>query len=88
LRKKLSDESKESYRTLVEISDIAEKGLNMVCSMGSQKKMPFSLDDLHFIPAQISRIPIEANVQVNTGVVIGPEAENPWQFLHLSCLAE
>jgi glutamate synthase domain-containing protein 2 len=77
MRKKFLGESREFYRTVADINNMADKGTSIVCSMGSQKKMPFSLDDLHFIPAQISKIPLDADVQVNTKVVIGPEAERP-----------
>jgi glutamate synthase domain-containing protein 2 len=45
--------------------------------MGSPKKMPFSLADLHFVPAQILQIPLNRSEEVNTEVVIGPEAEKP-----------
>jgi hypothetical protein len=56
MRKKLLGENPQVYRKLEEINSIAEKGVSTLASMGSQKKMPFSLDDLHFIPAQISKI--------------------------------
>ncbi len=45
--------------------------------MGSLKKMPFSLDDLHFVPAQVSKIPLNTNEEVNIKAVIGPEAKKP-----------
>jgi methylamine---glutamate N-methyltransferase subunit C len=77
MRKKFLDEDEDSYRTMVEISNIADKGASTLCSMGSQKKMPFSLADLHFVPAQISKIPLNANEAVNTRVIIGPEAKKP-----------
>ncbi len=77
MRKKILDEDEESYRTMVEISKIAEKGASTLCSMGSQKKMPFSLADLHFVPAQISKIPLNANEAVNIKIIIGPEAKKP-----------
>jgi glutamate synthase domain-containing protein 2 len=61
--------------------DIKDKsaGMEMVASMGSQKELPFKLDDLHFIPAQLSRIPVNADEPVNTTVVIGPEAKKPFK---------
>ena len=77
MRKKFLDEDEESYRNMVAISDMADKGASILCSMGSQKKMVFSLDDLHFLPAQISKIPLNADDAVNTEIAIGPEAKKP-----------
>jgi glutamate synthase domain-containing protein 2 len=45
--------------------------------MGSLKKMPFSLDDLHFLPAQVSKIPLNTNEEVNIKTAIGPETKRP-----------
>lgn len=77
MRKKFLEENRESYRTLVDISEVAEKGASTIGSMGSQKTMPFSLDDLHFIPAQISKIPLNVDEPVNMKVTIGPQAGKP-----------
>jgi glutamate synthase domain-containing protein 2 len=62
---------------MVEISNVANKGTSALCSMGSQKEMPFSLDDFHFVPAQISKTPLNESQKVNMEVVIGPEAKRP-----------
>jgi len=70
-------ESSEFYRNISDINDMADKGVSTIGSMGSQKKMPFSFTDLHFIPAQISRIPLNEDEQVNTKVIVGPEAKKP-----------
>jgi len=77
MRKKLHGENLQSYRKIEEITNIAEKGVSTVVSMGSQKKMPFSLDDLHFLPAQVSKIPLNSDQQVNTSLIIGPQAKKP-----------
>jgi glutamate synthase domain-containing protein 2 len=77
MRNKFLGEDEESYRTMTNISEIADKGESIPCSMGSQKKMPFSLDDIHFLPAQISKIPLNADETVNIEVVIGPDAKKP-----------
>ena len=77
MRKKLLDENEDAYGTMEEIINIADKGKSTLCSMGSQKKPPLSLHDLHFIPAQISKIPRDTNEIVNTQVVIGPKAKKP-----------
>ncbi len=77
MRKKLLDENEKAYRTMEEITNIADKGKSTLCSMGSQKKLPFSFDDLHFVPAQISKIPLNTNQIVNTQVIIGTEAKKP-----------
>ena len=77
MRKRLLGESREFYQTVADIAAVADKGASMVCSMGSQKKMPFSLDDFHFVPAQIAKIPLNTSEQVNTSVTIGPAAKKP-----------
>ena len=80
IRKKLPDEDEESYRAMTDISEVADKGKSLICSMGSQKRMPFSLDDLHFLPAQVYRIPLNIDEPVNTKVVVGPIAKRPLMF--------
>ena len=77
MRKKGREEEESSYRKMVEISNAADKGTSTLCSMGSHKKMPFSLDDLHFIPAQVFRTPLNENQEVRMEVVIGPGAKKP-----------
>lgn len=59
------------------INVMADRGASIMCSMGSPKKMPFSLDDLHFVPAQISRVPLNENQEVNLEVIVGPGARKP-----------
>jgi len=75
--KKGLDEKEEVYSKMTEIINVADKGVSMLCSMGSLKKMPFSLDDLHFVPAQVSKIPLNTNEEVNIKTAIGPEAKKP-----------
>ncbi|HEX9262132.1 MAG TPA: FMN-binding glutamate synthase family protein, partial [Candidatus Bathyarchaeia archaeon] len=77
MRKMTLDEEEGSYRKMVEIINAAGKGTSALCSMGSQKEMPFSLDDLHFIPAQISKVPLNEGEEVRLEVVVGPEAMKP-----------
>jgi glutamate synthase domain-containing protein 2 len=77
MSKKGLDEKEEFYPTMAEISNVADKGTSTLCSMGSLKKMPFSLNDLHFVPAQVFKIPLNRNEKVNIKVVIGPEAKKP-----------
>jgi len=76
MRKQRSSESDFFYQGIVNIKDIAESGESIVKSMGSLKKMPFSLADLHFVPAQVARIPLNRGEKVNTEVIIGPQAKN------------
>jgi len=71
------DEEEGSYRKMVEISNIADKGTSALSSMGSHKEMPFSLDDFHFVPAQIFKSPLNENQEVNLKVIIGPAAKKP-----------
>jgi glutamate synthase domain-containing protein 2 len=77
MRKKMSDEEEEFYRTVVGISEAADKGITALCSMGSLKKMPCSLDDFHFVPAQVFKVPLNIEEGVSMEVVLGPEAEKP-----------
>jgi glutamate synthase domain-containing protein 2 len=77
MRKKSIDEEEKYYSKMVEISNAAEKGISALCSMGSHKETPFSLDDFHFVPAQIFKIPLNESEEVNMEVVIGPEAKKP-----------
>ena len=71
------DEKEEINSAMVEIRSVADKGRSILCSMGSLKKMPFSLSDLHFVPAQVFKIPLNRDEEVNMKVVIGPEAKRP-----------
>lgn len=82
MRKKRSDEDVSFYQTIVDIKDMVATGNSVIRSMGSLKKLPFSLNDLHFIPAQVSRIPLNREDEVNTNVYIGPNAKKP---LKVSC---
>ena len=77
MRKKALDEDEGSYRTMVDISNAAEKGTSTLCSMGSHKEMPFSLDDFHFVPAQIFKVPLNDSEMVSLETVIGPESRKP-----------
>lgn len=71
------DEKEEINSAMVEIRSVADKGRSILCSMGSLKRMPFSLSDLHFVPAQVFKIPLNRDEEVNMKVVIGPEAKRP-----------
>ena len=77
MRKKALDEEDDSYRKMVEISDKADKGTSALCSMGTHKEMPFSLDDFHFVPAQVFKIPLDESQEVNMEVAIGPDVKRP-----------
>jgi methylamine---glutamate N-methyltransferase subunit C len=77
MRKKSSNEDVSFYQSVADIKEIAATGQSIVRSMGSQKKMPFSLNDIHFIPAQVGKIPLNSEDSVNTSVVLGPGAKKP-----------
>lgn len=77
IRKKHSDEGDSFYQTIVDIKDMSSTGSSIVRSMGSLKKMPFSFSDIHFIPAQVSRIPLNKEEEVNTEIIIGPNSKKP-----------
>ena len=77
MRKKKENEDVDLYKTVAEIKEIAQSGKSIVRSMGSKKKAPFSFADLHFIPAQVHRIPLNREENVNIKVQIGPRAKKP-----------
>ena len=70
-------DEKEEFSVVAEIRNVADKGKSMLCSMGSLQKMPFSLKDIHFVPAQVFKIPLNTTDEVSTKVVIGPNAKKP-----------
>lgn len=77
MRKKRTGEDPDSYSEIADIKDTAETGKPGVLSMGSQKRMPFSFSDIHFVPAQVSKIPLDKEESVGTSVIIGPSAKKP-----------
>lgn len=77
MRKKKSYEDPSFYQTIVDIRQESIKNKSQMVSMGSLKQLPFSLDDIYFIPAQISKIPLNREEEVNTTVTIGPSAKRP-----------
>ena len=74
------DVKDEFQSKVAEIKYMADKGTSMLCSMGSTKKMPYSLNELHFVPAQIYKIPLNTDEEVNLKTVIGPLAKKPLNF--------
>jgi glutamate synthase domain-containing protein 2 len=77
VRKQRATESDAAYTSMARIKIIAETGQNITVAMGSQKPMPFTLDDLHFIPAQVHRIPLNQEDPVRTAITLGPGAKRP-----------
>jgi glutamate synthase domain-containing protein 2 len=78
VRKKRSDEETDFYQSLVDIREESLGERSLTVSMGSQKKLPFSLDSLYFIPAQVNRIPLNEEEPVNSTVTMGKQAEKPF----------
>lgn len=76
IRKMRGCEEKSKYQAIVDIKDMSY-GDSVVGSMGSLKKLPYSLEDLYFIPAQVKKIPLNIEDDVKTEVVIGPESARP-----------
>ena len=77
IRKKRSQENPDFYQAVADIKLMAERGESIMRSMGSQKVMPFSFSDLHFIPAQVHKIPLNPEEEVKTEVIIGPISKRP-----------
>jgi len=77
MRKKRAEESNDFYQTIVDIKDLAKNGKSKICAMGSKKELSFSFDDLHFVPAQVAKIPLNKEEKVNTEIIIGPKSQKP-----------
>jgi glutamate synthase domain-containing protein 2 len=77
MRKQKPQEDCDFYRGVYDIKEVAATGESIIRAMGSRKRMPFSLDDLHFLPAQVWKIPVNKEDPVNTGITLGPQAEKP-----------
>lgn len=78
MRSKRPNEDDEFYKTILDIKNIGSTGRSVITSMGSLKKLPLSLDDLHFIPAQVNITPLNRENEVNTEVTIGKAAKKPF----------
>jgi glutamate synthase domain-containing protein 2 len=76
MRRRYDEEDSDFYEKIVEIKD-KSAGKSVITSMGSLKEMPYKLDDLHFLPAQIERIPLNKEEDVNTSIIIGPDSKKP-----------
>src|SRR4030042_2636047 len=74
---KLKQENSDFYQILQNIKQISKVNKSITASMGSQKKLLYSFDQIHFLPAQIDKIPLESNEPVDTSVIIGPQAKKP-----------
>ena len=70
-------DEKEEFSAVAEIKNVADKGKSMLCSMGSLQKMPFSLNNIHLLPAQVFKIPLNTTEEVSTKVIIGPDSKKP-----------
>jgi glutamate synthase domain-containing protein 2 len=77
MRKQKPREDCDFYQGVYDIKEVAATGRSIIRAMGSRKKMPFSLDDLHFLPAQVWKIPVNKEEPVNTGITLGPLAKKP-----------
>lgn len=76
IRKKRECEDEFKYQTMVDIKDVSS-GSSVIGSMGSLKKLPYSLEDLYFVPAQVKKIPLNKEEGVKTEVVIGSASSKP-----------
>ena len=76
MRRKYNEEDTTFYEKMVQIKD-KSAGKSVISSMGSLKEIPHKLDDLHFLPAQIERIPLNREEPVETSIIIGPDSKKP-----------
>jgi len=77
MRKKSPDEDNSIYQDIVNIKNVSASEVSTITSMGSLKKLPFSLDDIHFVPAQIHKIPLNSEDEVKTEITLGKKAKKP-----------
>ena len=77
MRKRKSVEDSAFYQNVVDIREESINNKSLIVSMGSLKKLPFSLDDIQFIPAQVNKIPLNQEEPVNTAVNLGPNSNKP-----------
>jgi len=78
MRKEGSREEDWFYQDVAEIKRVAYSGRSTVVSMGT-KRRPLNLEDLHFMPAQVHRIPRLLEEPVKTEIVIGPKSRKPFR---------
>jgi glutamate synthase domain-containing protein 2 len=77
MRKRLMTEDPSFYQHVVDTKDVAKGGQSLIKSMGTLQAMPYSFDDLHFVPAQVARMPRNSDARVSVKVTIGPDAKKP-----------
>jgi methylamine---glutamate N-methyltransferase subunit C len=77
IRKKKVGEDDSTYQSMVDIKDSSAMDKSIIGSMGSQKKLPLNLEYLHFVPAQIKKIPLNIEENVNTELIIGEDSNKP-----------
>ncbi|RJS48272.1 MAG: FMN-binding glutamate synthase family protein [Methanobacterium sp.] len=77
MRKKNTGEDLSFYQKVVNIKEQSKGGKSVIGSMGSLKKLPFSLDDLYLVPAQVNKFPLNQEDPVNTSIILGPESKKP-----------
>ncbi len=79
-RKGASTEPSGFRDMVIGVKDAAILEKSGLAEMGSLRELPFSLDDLFFLPAQVSRFPLNADEEVDTAVTIGPRAQRPLEL--------
>ncbi|MDI9615386.1 glutamate synthase-related protein [Methanothermobacter sp.] len=80
MRREGRSENHRDYMNIIHIKEAAGTGEAPMESMGSQKRLPVGLDDIHFVPAQVSSIPLNAEDPVKTEVTIGKMADKPLEL--------
>lgn len=80
MRKKRSYEEDSHYKSVVDIKNSSAVGGSVIGSMGSLKKLPFSLEDLYILPAQVKNIPLNIEDPVNTSIIIGKNSKKPLEL--------
>ena len=77
IRSRRENEDRSSYLKILHIKEIAHTGASVLSSMGSQKQLPFSFDQIHFLPAQLYRLPLERDDKIDTSFCLGPSSAKP-----------
>src|SRR5665647_3334569 len=65
------------YKKILDVKKTATLNKSLREGMGSLKQFPASLDMLNFVPAQLYRLPLNAEEPVKTSTTIGKSSKRP-----------
>jgi len=68
------------YKKIVDVKKIATLDKSLHEGMGSLKHIPASLDMINFLPAQLHKLPLISEEEVNTKTLIGHRSKRPLEL--------